>query len=62
MPKVRTLPPAQGGRIPAAALTAYASAEDVARALAVGFQAHIAKPVEPADLIAVVARLSGRAP
>jgi PAS domain S-box-containing protein len=47
--------------IPAAALTAYARAEDRARALSAGFQDHVTKPVEPAQLIAVVARLAGRA-
>jgi CheY-like chemotaxis protein len=48
------------GQIPALALTAYAGAEDSKRALAAGFQTHLAKPVDPQALIAVVARLAGR--
>jgi CheY-like chemotaxis protein/anti-sigma regulatory factor (Ser/Thr protein kinase) len=47
--------------LPAAALTAYASREDRARALGAGYHDHIAKPVEPKRLVAVVARLAGRA-
>ncbi len=46
--------------LPAVALTAYASKRDVAQALAAGFQAHIAKPVEPRELGEAVARISGR--
>jgi PAS domain S-box-containing protein len=46
--------------LPAVAVTAYASRQDVARALAAGFQAHVAKPVEPAQLSAAVAHASGR--
>jgi CheY-like chemotaxis protein len=48
----------QGAALPAAALTAYAGTADRARALAAGFQAHLAKPVDPAELIAVVAQLA----
>jgi PAS domain S-box-containing protein len=59
--KVRGLPPERGGRIPAAALTAYARAEDRMRALLAGFQLHVPKPVEPAELAAVIASLAGRA-
>ncbi|HEX8636116.1 MAG TPA: ATP-binding protein, partial [Pyrinomonadaceae bacterium] len=59
--KVRSLPPERGGKIPAAALTAYARAEDRMRALLAGFQLHVPKPVEPAELAAVVASLAGRA-
>ncbi|HEY1403375.1 MAG TPA: GAF domain-containing protein, partial [Pyrinomonadaceae bacterium] len=58
--KVRSLPPERGGKIPAAALTAYARAEDRMRALLAGFQLHVPKPVEPAELAAVVASLAGR--
>jgi CheY-like chemotaxis protein len=57
--KVRALGPARGGQVPAVALTAYAKAEDRKRALASGFARHIPKPVEPADLIATVAKLAG---
>jgi CheY-like chemotaxis protein len=59
--KIRNLPPERGGKIPAAALTAYARAEDRMRALLSGFQLHVPKPVEPAELVAVVASLAGRA-
>src|SRR6478735_8928358 len=46
--------------LPAVAVTAYASRQDVAKALAAGFQAHVSKPVEPAQLSAAVAHASGR--
>ena len=55
--KVRALEPAQGGLVPALALTAYASVEDRTRALEAGYQMHLAKPVEPAKLTSVVASL-----
>ncbi len=58
--KIRALPAELGGRTPAAALTAYARAEDAQRAFAAGFQMHIAKPVEPVQLAIVVANLGGR--
>ena len=50
----------QGGSVPAAALTAYARTEDRLRALRAGFQLHLSKPVQPAELITVVASLSTR--
>lgn len=56
---VRALPGYTGGSMPAAALSAFARSEDRRRALMAGFQAHVAKPVEPADLIAIVASLAG---
>ena len=46
---------------PAVAITAYARSEDRTRAMLAGFQFHLPKPVEPAELIAVVANLTGRA-
>ena len=50
----------QGGkRVPAVALTAFARIEDRVRALAAGFQMHVAKPVEPGELLTIVASLSG---
>ncbi len=49
-----------GTRVPAIALTAYARAEDRMRTLAAGFQMHVPKPVEPAELLTVVASLAGR--
>jgi PAS domain S-box-containing protein len=58
--KVRRLPADEGGRIPAAALTAYARPEDRMRALMAGYQIHVPKPVQPAELVAVVASLAGR--
>jgi PAS domain S-box-containing protein len=58
--KVRQLPKERGGRIPAAALTAYAGVEDRMRVLSAGYQRHIPKPVEPAELITVVANLAER--
>ncbi|HEV7904254.1 MAG TPA: ATP-binding protein [Pyrinomonadaceae bacterium] len=57
--KLRTLE-AGAGRIPAIALTAYARVEDRVRALNAGFQVHVPKPIEPAELVAVVASLTGR--
>jgi CheY-like chemotaxis protein len=56
--KVRLLPPEKGGRIPAVALTAYARVEDRVRALTSGFQVHVPKPVEPVELVAVIASLA----
>lgn len=47
-------------RVPAIALTAFARSEDRTRALRAGFQAHIAKPAEPEELVACVASLTGR--
>jgi len=47
----------RSAKIPAVALTAYARVEDRVRALAAGFQKHISKPVDPAELVAVMARL-----
>jgi CheY-like chemotaxis protein len=44
--------------VPALALTAYARAEDRDRALTAGFQMHLAKPVEPHQLLEAVARLA----
>jgi PAS domain S-box-containing protein len=56
--QVRSLPPAQGGKIPAIALTAYARQEDRKLALLSGYQMHITKPVEPSELIAVISSLA----
>jgi CheY-like chemotaxis protein len=56
--KVRELEPDMGGRIPAVALTAYASVEDYKEALSAGFQLHVAKPIRAAELVAVVAKLA----
>ena len=58
--KVRALGKERGGEIPAAALTAYAAEEDRIRVLQAGFQIHVPKPISPAELVAIVASLSGR--
>ncbi|XXY50920.1 ATP-binding protein [Sorangium sp. So ce269] len=55
--RVRGLGPARGGATPAVALSALARAEDRARALGAGYQAHVAKPVDPAEFVGVVAAL-----
>jgi CheY-like chemotaxis protein/nitrogen-specific signal transduction histidine kinase len=60
--RVRQLPAGEGGQTPAAALTAYASESDRRHALRSGFQAHIAKPAHPAELVAIVARLASKEP
>jgi CheY-like chemotaxis protein len=51
---------AAGCRTPAAALTAFARAEDRAQALEAGFQTHLTKPIEARDLVSAVAQLAGR--
>jgi PAS domain S-box-containing protein len=58
--KLRRLPPAQGGDLPAAALTSFTRPEDRERALAAGYQVFLTKPVVPSQLIGSVARLTGR--
>jgi PAS domain S-box-containing protein len=53
----------RGGRLPAIALTAYARSEDRVRVMGAGFDSHVPKPVEPAELALVIASLlqqSGR--
>jgi PAS domain S-box-containing protein len=55
---VRGLPPERGRDVPAVALTAHAAPEDRRRALAAGFQRHVAKPFDPAELPALVADLA----
>jgi PAS domain S-box-containing protein len=49
----------EGGRIPAAAVSAYVGEDNRRRALAAGFQLHVAKPVDPEELIEVVRSLAG---
>lgn len=60
MTKLRALPPERGGRVPAVALTAFASPSDRMRALAAGFQQHVPKPLEPRELWLVIGSLLGR--
>ena len=52
--RLRRRSPARGGRVPAVALSAYARAEDRAAALAAGFDAFVAKPAVPDDLLAKI--------
>lgn len=57
---VRKLGADRGGRTPAIALTAFARSEDRARAMFAGYQVHLAKPVEPHELLVTVGSLVGR--
>ncbi|MBD1857186.1 MULTISPECIES: CheR family methyltransferase [Leptolyngbya] len=57
---VRSFSPEAGGQIPAIALTAYAGEEERQRAINAGFQMHIAKPIEPAQLAGLIAELVRR--
>jgi CheY-like chemotaxis protein len=59
--QVRKFDAEHHGQIPAVALTAYVGAEDHRRALAAGFQTHLAKPIVPKALVEIVARVAGRA-
>jgi CheY-like chemotaxis protein len=56
--KIREIERTRGTHIQAVALTAFARSEDRTRAMLAGYQAHIAKPVEPAELIATVASVA----
>jgi PAS domain S-box-containing protein len=56
--QVRALPAAQGGQVPAIALTAYTRAQDRSQLLSAGYMSHVPKPVEPTELVSVVARLA----
>jgi CheY-like chemotaxis protein len=58
--KLRAKENSLNGRIPAAALTAHAAVTDRMRALSAGFDIHLPKPVEPAELVAVIASLASR--
>src|SRR5688572_17384863 len=58
---VRALPLEHGGGVPAAALTAFGRTEDRVEALRAGFDIDLTVPVQPAELLAVVARLGRRA-
>lgn len=58
--RVRSLPAAGGGHIPAVALTAYARTEDRVRILSAGYQIHIPKPVDPMELATAIANLVGQ--
>jgi CheY-like chemotaxis protein len=58
--RVRALDPVKGGAVPAVAVTAYGRVEDRVRLLAAGYSMHVPKPVEPAELVAVLATLARR--
>jgi CheY-like chemotaxis protein len=58
--RIRALPKADVRDVPAAALTAFARSEDRTRALRHGFEMHLAKPVDPGELVASVATLVRR--
>jgi CheY-like chemotaxis protein len=57
---VRALSADEGGTTPAIALSAHARSVDPRRAMLSGFDVHVARPVEPSELVAVVARLARR--
>ncbi len=60
--RLRAMEDGMAGRLPAIALTAYASEEDSRRARTAGFDAHLSKPVDPARLIEIALRLAGARP
>ncbi|MBW4540728.1 MAG: response regulator [Myxacorys chilensis ATA2-1-KO14] len=60
MRQLRALPPEQGGQIPAIAVTAYAGDFNQQQALEAGFQRHLAKPIEPNELVSAIADLIAR--
>jgi CheY-like chemotaxis protein len=58
--RVRARSPQRGGTVPAAALTAYARTQDRMRVLSEGYQMHVPKPIQPDELVTVVASLARR--
>ena len=58
--KMRKMKSKRARETPAVALTAYVTNEDRERALAAGFQRHVAKPIEPAALVALIVEAIGR--
>jgi signal transduction histidine kinase/DNA-binding NarL/FixJ family response regulator len=58
--QVRARSELEGGATPAVALTAFAAEADRGKAIAAGFNDYVAKPAEPADLVAAVARVARR--
>jgi signal transduction histidine kinase len=58
--KVRARTKEEGGRVVAVALTAYGRSEDRLKALSAGFQVHVGKPIEPSQLVRVVASVAGQ--
>jgi signal transduction histidine kinase len=60
--RIRKLPEDAGGSTPVAAVTAYASDQDRAKALASGFTTYLSKPFDPMDLVTLAARYARKAP
>ncbi|HEX8000945.1 MAG TPA: PAS domain S-box protein [Pyrinomonadaceae bacterium] len=60
MRKVRALPAEQGGTTPAIAVTAYAGNNAREMTLAAGFQTHLAKPIDPTELLKAIVKLVGK--
>lgn len=58
--RLRNMSASLGGQMPAIALTGYATTKDRDRAIAEGFQKHLAKPVEPAELVDAIVKLTRR--
>jgi PAS domain S-box-containing protein len=58
--QIRGLPPERGGKVAAIALTAYTRVEDRLQALRAGYDMHVPKPVELAELVAVAASVARR--
>jgi CheY-like chemotaxis protein len=58
--RIRTMPDEAKKNVPAIALTAFARNEDRTKALLAGFNAHLAKPVDPSTLVAMMADVLGR--
>ncbi|GAA6614450.1 ATP-binding protein [Scytonema sp. NUACC26] len=58
--QIRSMTQEQGGKIPAVALTAYVGENDRQLALGAGFQMHVPKPVEPAEIATAIAQLLGK--
>ena len=56
--RIRARPRSAGGATPGACLTGYTTSEDRRRALLAGFTMHLSKPIDPAELVAVVASLA----
>jgi CheY-like chemotaxis protein len=59
--EIRAFSPGEGGRVPAAALTAHTRAEDALRAIESGFDRHVGKPIEPTEVVQIVTELAARA-
>jgi PAS domain S-box-containing protein len=59
MRRIRALPTNEGGRTPAVAVTAYARPEDLRKAFEAGFQRHVAKPLDPAEIVFIIGNLLG---